>query len=629
MARRGDAPLGARIRYAVDNALARGLVVLVAWLGLVSLAVVVLAGLAISLFHIPVNGQTDGGLVEGVWASLVRTLDPGTGGNDVGWPFRTVSLLVTLVGIFVVTTLIGLTANAIDRKLADLRRGRSLVVESGHTLVLGWSPKLATILGEFVVANENQTRASVVILADVDKQEMDEAVRRWVPHPGRTRMVCRTGKPFDPVDLALVTPGRAKSVVVLAAEDDPYDAYAVKTVLALLRTDLPETAPLVVEVRDALRAESLRQATSDRVLPVVSSEVLARVTAQVCRQPGLSWVYQELLDFEGDEIYFGTDDRLAGLTFAEALLAYEDSSVIGVRHANGRVELVPPMDLVLRPGDHVVAISADDDTVVLGGAGGPAVTPAAGERPRRHTPDRILVLGWNDMGPGLLRELDAYACPGAAALVVADPEVVPAAPASFDVAALDVAWLPGRTTDEGMLAKLLADRSWEHLVVLCYRGLPPAESDARTLLTLLEVQHVLRGRGEGEPVPTVVAELLDADDVRIAPTTAADDFVVSDRLTSYVLVQLSENAELREVFDELLGAGGAELSIYDATMVAPAGRTTWRALVAGAAAHGDIAIGYRRGGSGGRAPVVVNPPKATELDLAPGDELVVVTATAD
>src|SRR3712207_9403894 len=73
-------------------------------------------------------------------------------------------------------------------------------------------------------------------------------------------------------------------------------------------------------------------------------DLIARVTAQTCRQSGLSVVYTDLLDFGGDEIYFVREPRLAGKTFGQALTAYENSSLIGLRTKGGRIELNPPMD---------------------------------------------------------------------------------------------------------------------------------------------------------------------------------------------------------------------------------------------------------------------------------------------
>ncbi len=59
------------------------------------------------------------------------------------------------------------------------------------------------------------------------------------------------------------------------------------------------------------------------VITVRAADVIARITAQACRQSGLSFVCQDLLDFDGDEIYFQPAPELEGHTFAEALLAFE------------------------------------------------------------------------------------------------------------------------------------------------------------------------------------------------------------------------------------------------------------------------------------------------------------------
>ena len=86
-------------------------------------------------------------------------------------------LLVTLGGIFIVSTLIGVLTAGVEGKLEELRKGRSQVLESGHTLILGWSPQIFTILSELMIANENRKSARIVILADHDKVEMEDEIR--------------------------------------------------------------------------------------------------------------------------------------------------------------------------------------------------------------------------------------------------------------------------------------------------------------------------------------------------------------------------------------------------------------------------------------------------------------------
>ena len=54
--------------------------------------------------------------------------------------------------------------------------GRSRVIESQHTLILGWSGKVYSIIGELLIANENQKQPRIVILADRDKVEMEDEI---------------------------------------------------------------------------------------------------------------------------------------------------------------------------------------------------------------------------------------------------------------------------------------------------------------------------------------------------------------------------------------------------------------------------------------------------------------------
>ncbi|MFN8594860.1 MAG: hypothetical protein U0559_01555 [Anaerolineae bacterium] len=71
-------------------------------------------------------------------------------GGDAGWGFRIAMLLVTVGGIFVISTLIGVMTNSVEDKVESLRKGRSRVLSFGHTVILGWSEQVFTIVSELV-----------------------------------------------------------------------------------------------------------------------------------------------------------------------------------------------------------------------------------------------------------------------------------------------------------------------------------------------------------------------------------------------------------------------------------------------------------------------------------------------
>ena len=97
-------------------------------------------------------------------------------------------LVVTLGGIFIVSALIGVLTTGLDARIAQLRKGRSRIIERNHTVILGWSDQVFIVLAELVEANESARRPCVAILADRDKVEMEEQIRaadrRHRQHPG-------------------------------------------------------------------------------------------------------------------------------------------------------------------------------------------------------------------------------------------------------------------------------------------------------------------------------------------------------------------------------------------------------------------------------------------------------------
>lgn len=618
-----------RLRYRFDTALSKGAASLVLWLALATLLLILVAALVLVVFRIAssANDFKNLNVLEAAWQSLVRTLDPGVVGADYGWSFRVVGLLVTLGGIFIVSTLIGLLANGISDKLDELRKGKTPVIETGHTLILGWSPKIMTIISELMIANANQRSSTIVVMAPEDKVLMEDEIRARIVRKGRTRVVCRTGNPSDPLDLEIVAPLAAKSIIVLNPQGEGADAQVIKTVLALMHVDPGlQKLKVVAELEDERHAHSLEVTTQGRISTIVSSQIIARITAQVCRQSGLSLVYQDLLDFSGDEIYFSADSRTEGMTFGEVLLGYDKSAVIGLRFADERIVLNPPMDTVLRAGDRVIAISEDDDTVVFSDPGSIEV-PGHEAVHAPDEPEHLLVIGWNSLGTAILGQLSHYVPSGSSVHVLFDPEFVSRREVAvgMDLPNLHVEVIEAERPEDGALPDLMATHSFDHIIVLCYReGMSASESDAKTLMTLLQLRQLTQDR-EGRRV-SIVTELLDVSDVQLAQVANPDDFIVSEQLVSLMLTQVAENPELDPLFASLFDAESAEIVLKPVNGYLPPGSRPFASAVMAARAKGEIAVGYRKAASNGAPPeVVLNPSKRAEVELGEHDQLIVLS----
>ena len=84
--------------------------------------------------------------------------------------------------------------------------------------------------------------------------------------------------------------------------------------------------------------------------------MLGRVGAQSCLQSGLAHVYLELVNFDGDEIYFHKEASLVGKSYADSVLSYDTSSVIGIER-NGNVIINPNGNEKIMDDDSIIAIN--------------------------------------------------------------------------------------------------------------------------------------------------------------------------------------------------------------------------------------------------------------------------------
>jgi voltage-gated potassium channel Kch len=623
-----------RLRYHFDNLMSRGTPALIGMLFVLSLIVVFIAGAVISLAGFMQEGESGRlSFGEAAWESLMRTLDSGTMGGDTGAGFRVVMLFVTLGGIFVVSALIGVLNNAIEGQMERLRKGRSIVIESNHTLILGWSAQIFTILNEVVTANENQNRARIVILANKDKVEMEDEIRERAQVRGKTRIICRSGSPIDPNDLEIANPQHAKVIIVLPPENSDPDTDVIKTVLALTNNPARSAKPyhIVTQIRDAKNMNVIKMVgLHDNVQAVLTGDLIARIVAQTSRQSGLSVVYTELMDFGGDEIYFKHEPALAGKTFGDALLAYEDSCLMGLRKADGKILLGPPMDSRIESDDQVFALSADDDTLHLSSLSLIPIDEAlirSTAKPLSPKPEKCLILGWNRSGTTIVHELDNYVAKGSQVTVVADiyniEKQIRARGGELQNQKLVVQ--EGETTDRDLLNGLHVE-DYDHVIVLAYSTLEPQEADAKTLVTLLH----LRDMSERDETPfSIVSEMLDLRNRELAEATQVDDFIVSEHLVSLMMSQLSENADLFDVFTDIFDPEGAEIYLKPVNdYVATGEPVNFYTVVEASRRRGETALGYRITSEASDAAksygVHTNPKKSEKVTFSPEDKVIVI-----
>eukprot|EP00602_Paraphysomonas_sp_CaronLab_P007396 CAMPEP_0185036140 /NCGR_PEP_ID=MMETSP1103-20130426/28660_1 /TAXON_ID=36769 /ORGANISM="Paraphysomonas bandaiensis, Strain Caron Lab Isolate" /LENGTH=794 /DNA_ID=CAMNT_0027573553 /DNA_START=160 /DNA_END=2544 /DNA_ORIENTATION=- len=390
--------------------------------------------LTATLFLILVGGVlwwfvTDYTLFESFWFVWTFVADPGTHADNSDTLQRIVSLMMTLGGMIIFAMAIGMITEDISSYVDNLRKGRSRVIVSKHTLILGQGDMLIPIIQQLALANESAGGGAIVILTQCPKHELEETIHAAELNLRGSDVIVRTGVPHLQSDLRKASAMTARSVVVLADKNscttpDMTDINTVRTVLSLRGMGAPVDGHIVAEVLDVDNENLVKIVGKESLETFVSHDVIGRLMIQCARERGLAQVLEQLLGFEGCEFYIKEWPEMTGRTFGEVMYMFSDAIVVGLIRqgvTRGATEtlLNPHVNEVVREGDRIVVIAEDDDTYT------PVQEPLFMEdwegeldklripyKSRVRRPERMLFVGWRRDIEDMISELDSYVCKG-------------------------------------------------------------------------------------------------------------------------------------------------------------------------------------------------------------------------
>lgn len=553
-------------------------------------------------------------------------------------------VFVAALGLLLISVLIGILTSIIESRIIELRRGRSIVLESNHSVFLGWSNKLFTAIKELSEANKSLKEACIVVLTIRDKVFMEEYLLREIPSNSTTKVICRTGDPSDSKDLEIISPNSARSIVLLATDDEFSDSMVLKRALALQKNDLV-TCPVIAEVNSADNAEALK--LLPKLTVIQPRNFIMRLLAQSLKEPGLSKVYSELLTFEGKEIYFWPQDYqlnlfnqyVVGRPFKEVVFEFENSSLIGVVHdymsldgnaQTNAVKLLPDVNYVIQETDRLILISEDDSTI--GGSVGKSnltnmVTQDVSDLSYTYKAKHITIVGWHNWGDILLTELQMQLPTGSHIELIYNSELSDGPAQSFieGLTKLNI----NIQVQNSLKREAFNAINWtktDSILLLGYRDkLNLQQADSYTLLTFTHIKYI---RDSQKRDINICCEILDPKNGELIEGTRDDEFVASDELVAKYLIQLSENKYLKAVYTDLLDESGSELFLRPSlSYVKPDQSITFGELVHIGLTRNEIVIGLQLKTSvrNHKIDSILSPPKKSSYQLKEYDRIIVIS----
>jgi len=636
------------LRYKFDNFMSKGGRSIFISLVVVFLVSLVLFGTirGIVNYFDPDGAERPGGFINHVYQAFNHLSDPGTMAYDIGssTAFKITAIFAGMVGIVILSALIAFITTALDQKLGELKKGHSKVIEEDHTLILGWNERVIEILRELLIANESEDDPVVVILSSEDKEFMDDYLKLNMPDTQNMRVVTRSGSVSSLVNLDIVSVTSCKSLIVLAncnvsATDDEKaasDVHVIKTVLALCASR-PDDMQLniVAEIFLERNREIVEDIAPGEVSTVDTNEILAKILVQTSRSVGLSLVYGEILSFDGCELYF-TEDDWGDVTFGELGYRFPDGIPLGLKHGDDSLSINPTADTAIKSDDSVLILAEDDSTIDY------QPQPVATPKPmtlvggRKETlAERNLIIGWTPKVEIIIREYADYVLEGSQINIMLrapNAEVQGhIARLNEELESINIALIdsnPLRT--EGLL--VAEPFKHDNIIILSQGGEDDSDdrTDSETIVILLLLRNIFRLYPEESRSTKLITEVLDSENQTLVAQTGVHDFIISNRFVSMILAQISEDADIKRVYDDLFEEDGSEIYLkpvdlyFDSFPI----EVTYADMIAIAQQREEVCLGVKikalEGNEEKNYGVKLIPEKNTKYQLQAEDTLVVL-----
>ena len=445
------------------------------------------------------------------------------------------------------------------------------------------------------------------------------------------KVIAREGSTFDRYYLDFINIDDAKSIIINHSDD----MQTIKSLAAIVNNPNRRNKKynVVTKINTRKNYNLARIIGGEESQVLFFGDMLARIDAQTCLQSGLANVYLELVNFDGDEIYFHHEPSLEGKTYRDAVLAYDTSSIIGIVR-EGDIIINPNFTDKIMPKDLLIAISQDDDTVVMNDVifnkvhNKDKILKGIAKKSRV---EKIYIVGKSEgelqRALVICDQLVQYLDDGSEIVFINDEDdtnkLIQDISGTKDI---KISSIYGDIRSRDFLDS--QDFKDEDIILILspFNGMNNVdECDATTLYTLINLRDI---QAKSRKNFKLVTEIIDSKNSEIFQSERNDDYLLSEVIVQSMLVQIAENPFLGKFFEQLTSVDGAEIyfrPIKDYIDISEP--IDFYSLCESAGFKGETAIGYqiskKKELSSLNAGVNINPNKSEARLYGKKDKIIV------
>jgi hypothetical protein len=511
-----------------------------------------------------------------IWVTFLEMTAPGNMNQDNASPvwLKITAILAGFTGVILLSMLIAFITSWLNSQLHTFRKGRGKVFEEEHTVILGWNERVIDIIRELIIANESEKRACIVVLADREKEHIDDLLTKRLPNTKTTVVITTSGNPSNINELRRINITSAKSVILLAKcsenasfeEKIASDIQAIKSIIAIKSCQNDENSiPIISEIFTPQKRKIIEFFNDKNIIALDSWNIMGKLMTQTSLTSGLQLVYNEILSFDGCEIYF-YNANWSDMNFFELAYHFEDGIPLGVYRENGELILRPTEDLTLQPSDEIIILAEDDSSIKYNPK--PLYQSVSFPKSNLKLEQKIistLILGWHDVAEILISEASDYLLPGSHFdIVYHKPSVnLKTKVESLQKSSpeLSLSLLDNNPMDAEQLTALEPEK-YDHLIILSQdtEDHDADKVDSDTLIILLLLRSMMKENFS----PKILTQVLNSENQELIHQTDVDDFIISNRLITSILAQLSEEPRIKLLYDDLFSEDGSEIYVKPA-----------------------------------------------------------------
>jgi len=599
---------------------------------------------AVILWIWPDLSYTDS-FLDDIWYTWLQLTDPGNMNQDNLAPtwLKITTIMSGVVGVIILSMLIAFITTTLEKVFYNFRKGRGKVLEEDFTLILGWNERVVDIIRELMLANESEKDAAVVILSNEDKEEMEDLITKRIPNSLTTRIITTTGDFANINELKRINIEGAKSIILLAncsesaSEDDKMfsDVQSIKAIMAIIACQGGKNElPIIAEIFNEKKRDLIGYFEDENIIALDSWEIMGKLLVQTSLTSGLEMVYNEILSFDGCEIYFYKADWNK-IAFGDLPMRFKDGIPLGVYNENDGMTLRPGKEYVMKQEDQILILAEDDSTIKFQPSSVHNVTEIKLVNSKLEQKKKnILILGWHNLAEIFINESEDYLREGSTFDIHIKEPSDEIKSRINELKELYKGFVIRLTDSDSLdLESLKAANpfNYDNIVILSQdlNEQRADKIDSDTLIILLLLRKIKAEFTEAET--KIITQVLNSENQEIITQTDVDDFIISNKLITMILAQLSEQPLIMKFYEDIFSEDGSEIYVKSITLYSDTFpiKTTFGDLIGLADQRNEICLGIRKGSESKNADtnfgVTLNLDKNEVLILNEDDFLVVLS----